>query len=173
MKKQYLSKVLTLVLLLLTLTSCNLFQKSLPKEMPDDFSFAITWNIGGMCTYDSKTGILIKHKYATNVDEYTTTCFLTEDELKEIYKLIYDLNIDSCPDEFPYGTFVDADPSSRLSLSVSTKDYSKTVKADSVGAYEAFTIKGTKYLEVIKGIRNILTETEEWKALPDYDYLPD
>ena len=166
-------RIITLVLLLLTLSGCNLFKNTLPEEMPDDFSFAITWNIGGMCTYDSKTGILIKHKYATNVAKYTTSYFLTEDELKEIYKLIYDLNIDSCPDEFPYGTFVDADPSSRLSLSVSTKDYSKTVKADSVGAYEAFTIKGSQYLEVIKGIRNILTETDAWKALPDYEYLPD
>lgn len=163
-------KIINLVILLLTLTSCNLFKKSLPEEMPEDFNFQIMWNTDGISTYDSKTGVLIKDKYATNPEEYTTTYFLTDDELKEIYKLIYELNIESCPDEFPYGTFVDADPSSRLSLSVSTKEYSKTVKADSVGAYEAFTLKGEKYLEVIKGIRYILTNTEEWKALPDYEF---
>ena len=166
-------KLITLVLLLLTLTSCNLFKRSLPKEMPEDFSFQVMWNNYGISTYDSKTGILIKHKYASNADNYTTTYFLTDNELKEIYNLIYELNIESYPDEFPYGTFVDAYPSSTLSLTVFTKDYSKTVKADSVGAYEAFTIKGTKYLEVIKGISAILTETEAWKALPDYDSLPD
>ena len=162
--------IILVLLLLLTLTSCNLFQKSLPKEMPGDFSFSIMWNTDGISTYDSKTGVLIKDKYATNVAKYTTTYFLTMDELKQIYSLIYDLNIETCPDEFPYGTFVDADPSSRLSLSISTKDYSKTVKANSVGAYESSTIKGTKYLEVIKGIRAILTETEAWKALPDYEF---
>ena len=163
-------RIITLFLFLLTLTSCNLFQKSLPEEMPDDFSFSIMWNTDGISTYDSKTGVLIKDKYATNVSLYTTTYFLTMDELKQIYSLIYDLNIESCPDEFPYGTFVDADPSSRLSLTVSTKDYNKTVKANSVGAYESYTIKGAKYLEVIKGIRNILTKTEAWKALPDYEF---
>ena len=163
-------RIITLVLLLLTLSGCNLFKNALPEEMPDDFSFAITWNTDGISTYDSKTGILIKDKYATNVAEYTTTYFLTIEELNEIYSLIYELNIANYPDEFPYGTFVDADPSSRLSLSVSTKDYSKTVKANSVGAYEAYTIKGTKYLEVIKGIKTILTETEAWKALPDYEF---
>ena len=163
-------KIIILVLLLLSLTSCNLFQKSLPKEMPEDFSFKIMWNTDGISTYDSKTGVLIKDKYATNIDEYTTTYFLTNYELKEIYTLIYELDIENCPDEFPYGTFVDADPSSRLSLTVSTKDYSKTVKANSVGAYEAYTIKGTKYLEVIKAIRTILTETEAWKSLPDYEF---
>ena len=103
-------KLITLVLLLLTLTSCNLFKRSLPKEMPEDFSFQVMWNNYGISTYDSKTGILIKHKYASNVDNYTTTYFLTDNELKEIYNLIYELNIESYPDEFPYGTFVDADP---------------------------------------------------------------
>ena len=166
-------KLTTLVLLLLTLTSCNLFKRSLPKEMPEDFSFQVMWNTYGISSYDSKTGTLIKDKYATNVAEYTTSYFLTEDELKEIYNLIYELNIECYPDEFPYGTFVDADPSSTLSLTVFTKDYSKTVKADSVGAYEAFTIKGTKYLEVITRIRTILTETEAWKALPDYEFYRD
>ena len=163
-------KKLLLLILLLTLASCSLFKNSLPEEIPDDFSFSIMWNTDGISSYDSKTGILIKDKYATNPNEYTTTYFLTEDELKEIYSLILELNIDSCPDEFPYGTFVDADPSSKLSLTVSTKNYSKTVKANSVGAYEAFTKTGEDYLEVIKGIRNILMETAEWKALPDYEF---
>ena len=68
-------KKLLLLILFFTLTSCSLFKNSLPEEIPDDFSFSIMWNTDGISSYDSKTGILIKDKYATNPNEYTTTYF--------------------------------------------------------------------------------------------------
>lgn len=161
---------LVFIIIFSAFTGCALFQNSLPEQMPKDFRFSITWNTDGISSYDSKTGILVKDKYSSKPEEYTTTYFLSDDELKEVYALIYELNIDSYPDEIPYGTFAAADPSSKLILSVSTGDYSKTVIANSVGAYEAYTIKGEKYLNVIRSIREILTNTEEWKALPDYEF---
>lgn len=163
-------KLLALLLLtVVTLTSCNIAINPLPKEMPDDFSFSIIWGTFGISSYDSKSGVLIKEDRADDVEKYTTTYFLCEDELREIYGMIYEFNVGACPDKFPYGTFVGADPYSTLELSVSTGNYSKTIKADEVGAYESYTARGEAYLDVILYIRDILISTEEWKALPDYE----
>ena len=168
-------KIITLFLLVLsitfTLSSCNL--KNLPYNMPLDFNFSITFGTYGISSYDSKTGILIKDKNATNPLDYTTTCHLSDENLKTIYKLIYKLNINFYPDEFPNGSFAISSPYMKLSLSVSTDAYSKTINADNVGYGSARSIRGQIYLNTINEIKNIITATKEWKALPDYEFYYD
>lgn len=154
------------------LVGCN--ANSLPEEMPDDFSFSMTWGTFGYSSYDSKTGTLVKTTDATNPDDYVTTYILSEEELKTIYNLIRDLNIESYDDEFDSLAFNGSDPHLTLSLTVHTNSMDKTIKANEVASYNSTnTIKGKKYLDTVKAIRDILEGTDEWKALPDYEFYYD
>ena len=61
-----------------------------------------------------------------------------------------------------------------LSLSVKSKEINKTVTAkETVISYETKNKKGQKFLDVCKNIEDILTQTEEWKALPEYEKFYD
>ena len=164
--------ILTLLISLLCICSCN--NTSLPKEIPDDFSFKVIWGTYGISSYDSETGTLIKTSDATNPEDYITTYFLTDDELQKIYKLIYDLDIESYPDSLSDKSFSTANPYMNLKLEVKTENINKTINAFKVSDYNSgYNIKTKKYLNVIKSIRDILINTEEWKALPDYEFLYD
>ena len=92
----------------LCLVGCDTNMTSLPKEMPEDFSFTLTFSFDGY--YDSKTGIL-KNGYNYDLDyECETTLLFSEEELKEIYDIFRTYGIDkfdseiylaevmSCPD---------------------------------------------------------------------------
>lgn len=140
----------------------------------DNFSFSLTWNCYGVSSYDSETGKLVKTTDATNPEDYITTYHLTDAQKQQIYEMIKDLDITSYPDEYnpdEYGTSI---PSMNLILSVKTDDIDKTVTAkETVLSYQANNAKEQKLMDVCESIRDILTETEEWKALPDYEFLYD
>ena len=70
---------------------------SLPHEMPDDFSFTITFGFDGY--YDSKTGVL-KNGYNYDLScECETTLKFSEEELKEIYGIFLECSIDRWDEE--------------------------------------------------------------------------
>ncbi len=140
----------------------------------EEFSFSLTWDVYGLSSYDSKTGTLIKAKEATNPKDYATHLELSIEERAEIWKLIKELDIESYPDEYnPHGNGVST-PYMTLILSVKVGDVDKTVTVpETVLSYETTDKKGQKFLDTCKGIRDVLIETEEWKSLPDYEFLYD
>ncbi len=139
-----------------------------------NFSFSLTWNTYGISSYDSKTGTLIKTSDATNPKEYTTNLKLTEQQYSAIWKLIKGLDIESYPDEYnPHGNGAST-PYMTLILSVKADGIDKTITVkETMLSYEADNKKGQKFLDTCKGIRDILTATEEWKALPEYEFFYD
>lgn len=143
------------------------------KNYPD-YSFSLTWGTYGYSSYDSETGELIKSKDATNPEEYTTELKLSEEEYSAIWGLIKDLDIETYPDEYnPHGNGVST-PYMTLILSVKADGLDKTVTVkETVLSYETANKKGQKFLDVCKGIRDILTATKEWEALPEYEFLYD
>lgn len=151
--------------------------KILPNEIPEDFSFTISWGVFGRSSYDSKTGKLVKTTDATNPDEYITTYNLSNYELKCIYNLLCELHMESYPNEMDEKDFIMSDPYCKYSLSVEGGGFSKTITANQVGLSSIEDVGKTKkaknYLEVIDEIVEILTGTDEWKALPDYEFLYD
>ena len=78
-------KILVSILLFvfsLCLVGCDTNMTSLPQEMPEDFSFTLTFGFDGY--YDSKTGAL-KNGYNHDLGcECVTTLQFSKDELKEI-----------------------------------------------------------------------------------------
>lgn len=141
----------------------------------DSFSFSLTWDCYGISSYDSESGKLVKTKDATNPEDYITTYQLTEAQKQEIYDLILNLNITSYPDIYnPQKNGLASNPSMTLILSVKTDTVQKTITAENIAlTCESEDREGQKFLNVCEAIRDILIETEEWKALPEYEFLYD
>jgi len=148
---------------------------SVNTDVPDNLSFSLTWNTYGISSYDSATGKLVKTTDATNPEDYITTLKLDGTQLFAIWELLWELDIETYPDEYdPQGGELSSDPSMTLILTLRDGDKVKTVRAEDIAlTYESNDPKGQKFLDTCKGIRDILTATEEWKALPEYEFFYD
>lgn len=146
-----------------------------PFGTVDSFSFSLTWGCYGISSYDSKTGKLVKTTDATNPEEYVTTYQLTEGQKQQIYDLVKNLNVTTYPDAYnPHPDGVVSEPSMTLILSVKTDTVQKTITAADIAlTFESEDSQGQKFLSVCKAIRDILMETDEWKALPEYEFFYD
>ena len=170
--KKLLFILLVCVLLLDCLVGCA--EKPLPKEVPEDFSFALTWGVYGISSYDSRTGKLVKTKDATNPRDYVTYVNLSDEVMELVYKKIRALDVDSYPDEYDPDLMMASDPSASLILTVRRGDYVKTIEAKDVSlSFDALFPKGKRFINTCSDISDILTATEEWKALPDYEFYYD
>jgi hypothetical protein len=141
----------------------------------DSFSFSLTWGCYGISSYDSETGKLVKTTDATNPEDYITTYQLTDTQKQQIYDLVKGLDVTAYPDTYnPQPEGFMSSPSMTLILSVNTGMVQKTIAAKGiVYTFESEKSKGQKFLDVCKVIRDILMETDEWKALPEYEFFYD
>ncbi len=155
----------------------NTFRTPASMDPLDDtnFEFSLTWGCYGISSYDSKTERLVKTTDAARPEDYITTYSLTTEQWLKIINCFSELNIESYPDEYdPHGGTLSSDPSMTLTLTVRSGDFSKTVTARDIAlTYECEDPKGQKFLDVCKVIRDILTSSDEWKALPEYEFFYD
>lgn len=149
------------------------FSKSVDDMFAVDFSFSLTWGTYGISSYDSATGLLIKTSDVGNKEDYETTHFLTAQEKVRIFAIIEQLNPHIYPDEYNPTEGIATDPYQNLILSVEMYDETKTITAEQVAFDEATTPQGKVFMDACKKIADILENTDEWKALPDYPYLYD
>lgn len=139
-----------------------------------EFSFSLTWGTYGISSYDSTTGCLLKTNDASNKKDYETTHFLTAHEKATIFKIIEDLHPHTYPDEYNPTEGKGSTPYQKLILSVEIEDdIPKTITAEQVAFDEATSPEGKRFMDACKKIADILENTDEWKALPDYPYLYD
>jgi hypothetical protein len=136
-----------------------------------EFNFSLTWGTFGISSYDSKTGKLVKTKDAPAPEDYITTHILTAQEKIAIFKILQALEMDSYPDEYNPTEGIGSDPNEKLVLSAQLDRITKTITAREVAFSYATSEKGQKFMDACDAIENILENTEEWKALPDYPYL--
>ena len=141
----------------------------------DTFSFSLTWNCYGISSYDSATGRLIKTTDTTHPEDYITQYHLTDAQKQRIYDLLLNLNVMAYPDLYnPHKNGLASEPSMTLILSVRTDRGEKTIAAREIAlTYEADNPAGQRFLQVCKEIRDILVETDAWKALPEYEFFYD
>lgn len=168
--------ILACTMLLICICGCAKSDdpKSETEDIPENFSFALTWGVYGISSYDSKTGKLVKTKDATTPEDYVTYLELPEETLKDIYEMIRKLKADSYPDEYDPDPYMSSDPSADLILTVRIGDSEKTITAKEVSlSYDSWSIKGKRYIKTCNAIRDILTATDEWNALPDYEFYYD
>lgn len=146
---------------------------SLPEKMPENFSFALTWGCYGISSYDSTTGILVKTTHATHPEDYVTSYELPEEVKNQIYDEIRALDPVSYPDVYdPQEGGLMSSPPMTLILTVYANGSEKTIWAGDIACtYKSEDEKGQVFLTTCKAIETILTETEEWKALPEYEFF--
>ena len=119
------------------------------EEVPADFSFALTWSVFGISSYDSATGELVKSS-----DENIET--------------EYQLDVKSYPDEYDPNPDVGCDPAETLILTVRTAEGEKTITArDTAYAETSKDTKGDLFLKTCRAIQRLLTDTEAWRAMPE------
>lgn len=141
--------------------------------IPEDFSFSLIYGIAGDLTYDSETGVLVKQRAATHVEDYTTTYFFTDEQKNRIYDLIVEMDPASYPDEYnPIADGIASDPSYEIVLTVTYNGITKTITCHDVAiGAEPRDEQGEKFLAVLDAILDILVASDEWKALPEYEFL--
>lgn len=140
-----------------------------------DFSFSLTWGCYGISSYDSTTGTLIKTTDATDVSAYTATYELTQQQKQTIYQWVRSVNLPDYPEQYnPHPQGDGSSPSMTLILTVRIGAYEKTVRAENIAmSFESEDGEGQKFLTLCKQIRDLLTDTEAWKNLPEYENFYD
>lgn len=141
-------------------------------------SFAFTFGTYGISSYDSSTGMLVKTTDATHPEDYVTTMFFDEEEWKEISEMLAELKIMEYPEFYdPINapdseTRKDSSPKSPVKLTVVTDRWAKTVEcANTTFSYVGYDEASQRFLDVCKRLQQMITETEEWKALPEYEFF--
>lgn len=151
-------------------------------EVPEDYSFSLTWGVNGISSYDSSTGKLVKTSDATRPEEYVTTYKLTEEETEEIKELFNDLNLKDYPEEYDPYNKPNAEkklltcPSQDIILIVNLGDKTVEINALDIALADAeagYNKDARKFLKTVEKIIEILEATDEWKALPEYEFYYD
>lgn len=162
--KKLILKIL-LIICAFYLVSCDTNKTSLPHEMPEDFSFSLTFGFDGY--YDSKTCIL-KDGYNYDLDcECKTTLIFDEDELKEIYSIFLEGSIDRWEEELI------------VSEELVFPSYVIKISFTADGKTENIKIYGASFIELAewdnsvrlgkayyKIVNEYIKSSEEYKSLP-------
>lgn len=141
--------------------------------IPEDFCFSLVYGVCGDLTYDSATGELVKQRTATNVEDYTTTFFFTDEQKYQLYDLIVAMDPASYPDEYdPFDPLVRSDPSNEIVLTVTYHGVTKTIACHDVpiGA-EPLDEQGERFMSVVAAVTTIIYASDEWQALPEYEHF--
>lgn len=156
-------------LFILTFSGCRSQKTNSNSEIPDDFSFSLTWDCYGISSYDSETGKLVKTTDTDHPEDYTAFYQLTDADKAYIYRLISDLDVHSYPDVYNPSN-ISSKPPMTLILTVCSNGTEKTIEAKNIAAsFESEDKKGQLFLSTCKALRDLLTATAEWQALPDYE----
>jgi len=174
--KRIISLILVAVFAVIA-ASCGKSSTTSVTDGDKSLDFSLRWGVFGISSYNSKTGELIK---TTDVierspDEYKTTFILSDEQRGYVSKILTDLKFSTYPDEFdPYmnddGSTVMSSPSSTIILTVGDK----TISCRDISLVgRAGSEMGERFLTAVGKITELLTSSEQWKALPEYEVLYD
>ena len=143
------------------------------SELKESFSFALEWNVNGDSTYDSETGTLVKQKIATNLDDYTTTLKLTDEQLKEAYEILSKLDYSDYPTNENYNpSDMMSTPTDTLILTVRIGGVTRKITAKNIAIQaEGKDKAGRAFLDACSALKNMIYATPEWQSLPAYEFL--
>ena len=138
-----------------------------------DFYFVLTWGVQLDSSYDSRTGTLIKTKYVRErqPEEYITT--YQYPNINEIYEMAKSINVYSYADDYyPYeGSLVYTAPSVDYIFEINDKIITSNDCPILNEIPDGVTERGKQYLTLILTIKNTLINSDEWKAMPDFEIL--
>ena len=149
-------------------------------EPPEDFAFSIVWGCYGISSYDSITGKLVKTNDATDVSKYTCYVQLTEEQMKDVYRILFtDNDIFNYPDIYdpfnaPDAEFImGSEPNQTIIISVTANGQKKTVtcKGIAFGSLDdCYCEEARAFMTAEKEIVDLIRSLPEWEAFPDYEF---
>ena len=171
------SKLFLLVISVLSfsLSSCNSSNNDVSSfsVTQEDFYFVLTWGVQKDSSYDSRSGTLIKTKYVRErqPEEYIAT--YQYPNINEIYEMAKSINVYSYEDNYyPYeGSSMATNPSVDYVFEINNKTITSEDCPMMSGIPDSVTKRGKQYLTLLFTIMNTLTNSEEWKAMPDPEIL--
>ena len=139
----------------------------------EKFTFSLTWGTGFDSSYESKTGTLIKAKKVIkrSPDEYVTT--FEYPNIKSLYEKVKMLPLYQYSSAYdPYeGVMISTNPKTNYKLTIDDKTIEARDCPIIEGYPEGLTWDGKRFLELVFEIRDTIQNSDEWKALPDYEVL--
>ena len=167
--------LLVISVLGLSLSSCNSSNNDVSSfsVTQEDFYFVLTWGVPKDSSYDSRSGTLIKTKYVRErqPEEYIAT--YQYPNINEIYEMAKSINVYSYEDNYyPYeGSSMATNPSVDYVFEINNKTITSEDCPMMSGIPDSVTKRGKQYLTLLFTIMNTLTNSEEWKAMPDPEIL--
>ncbi len=164
-------RISAILLIISLLLAPSMFSSCSSDEGSEDFYFTISWGANGDSFYSSKTGTLRRSRdYSEKSSEYSTTMFFSEDDMKIIYDLIAEIDVDSLPSQYKGP---ESKPSIKLTLYVYEGGSSKTVTGYNMSDYleNSNNEKAQLFYDNCMEIIEMITATEEWKSLPYHFYM--
>ena len=148
-------------------------------ELPKDFAFSIVWGCYGISSYDSKTGKLVKTEDATDVSKYTCRVQLTEDQMAEVYRILFsEIDIFQYPDAYDPFNAPDAEvrvasePNQTIIISVTANGRTKTVTCSEVAfGSSGYCEEARAFMSAENEIVELITSLPEWAAFPEYEFF--
>ena len=171
------SKLFLLVISVLSfsLSSCNSSNNNVSSfsVTQEDFYFVLTWGVQKDSSYDSRTETLIKTKYVRErqPEEYIATYHYPD--INEIYEMAKSINVYSYADDYyPYeGSSIATNPSVDYVFEINNKTITSEDCPMMSTIPDSVAKRGKQYLTLLFTIMNTLTNSEEWKAMPDPEIL--
>ena len=148
-----------------------------PADLGETYNFSIRWGVLGQSSYNSKTGVLIKTTAVIDrsPDDYKTTLILSEEQHEYVSKILQKLGYAEYPDEFdPYltedGQTIRSSPSDTIILTVGLK----TISCVDISLFGTpGTERGARFIDAVDKIIEMITSSDAWRSLPDYEVLYD
>ena len=143
-----------------------------PDGLPK-FEFSLTWGVYGISSYDSATGKLVKTNDATRPEEYITEHKLTAEERVVVWEALMNLGYASLPKDFDPYDGLKSEPSETIVLKVTVEGEDYEIRCEEIAMSGAAkgSNEGMNFIKGIDRITGMLQGTEEWKALPDYEFI--
>jgi hypothetical protein len=172
MGESFMKKIILLLFVML-ISGCNYRTTNLPEDMPEDFSFSVHWEFDGY--YDSKT-MELKKGYNYDLEcECKTQLEMTNDKLKDIYRIIRNAKVDSFSEEIRTKND-ESVPSANFVITIQYGNINHTVKLlnsflnDDMNEYLSGKEVGIAIKDIIE---NYIINTDEFKSLPENQLLYD
>lgn len=167
--------LLVLSLLTFSVVGCNNGPTNNKFDIPyESFNFSLEWGIGYDSSYNSETKELVKFKNVTErkPEEYITT--YEYPKLKELYDSVKVMNPYAYPDKYdPFegNAHLVTAPSTNYKLTVGDKTIEVNDFPVDFHDRTGLTKKGGKLVDILLDITQTIQESDEWKALPDFEKL--
>jgi|GEM_PF-2529083 len=153
-------------------------------EAPEDFSFTIKWGINGESSYSSETGRLVKTTNATHPEDYVTELFLDEYTINRFYtNMLYHIDFFALfsqrdrydPINDPSSeSWIMTEPYETVMLFIEANGNGASVICDMIplGEYYGYCYEAYTFYNLgVRFITDIIMNSPEWQALPEYEFF--